>query len=56
MSARKGCKNFFRNSLVPFHKYRQNVLIDATTPLINGASLTLTSHRTLFTGLGPGQK
>lgn len=27
----------------PFHKYRQNALIDATVALMNGASLTLTS-------------
>lgn len=43
MPARKVCQNFFRNALAPFHKYRQNGLIDATTALINGASLTLTS-------------
>lgn len=43
MPARKVCQNFFRNTLAPFHKYRQNGLIDATTALINGASLTLTS-------------
>lgn len=40
MPARKVCQNFFRNSLAPFHKYRQNGLIDATTTLINGTSLT----------------
>lgn len=43
MPARKVCQNFFRNALAPFHKYRQNGLIDATVALINGASLTLTS-------------
>lgn len=43
MPVRKVCLNFFRNSLAPFHKYRQNGLIDATVALINGASLTLTS-------------
>lgn len=43
MPARKVCQNFFRNALAPFHKYRQNGLIDATVTLINGASLTLTS-------------
>lgn len=43
MPARKLCQNFFRNALAPFHKYRQNGLIDATVALINGASLTLTS-------------
>lgn len=34
---------FFHNALAPFHKYRQNALLDATIALINGASLTLTS-------------
>ncbi|BAE74808.1 putative transposase [Sodalis glossinidius str. 'morsitans'] len=29
--------------LAPFHKYRQNALLDATIALISGASLTLTS-------------
>lgn len=39
----QGCQNFFRDTLAPFHKYRQNTLLDATLALINGASLTLTS-------------
>ncbi|HBZ7669891.1 TPA: IS4 family transposase [Klebsiella variicola subsp. variicola] len=43
MPARKVCQNFFQNALAPFHKYRQNALLDATTALISGASLTLTS-------------
>jgi hypothetical protein len=43
MPVRKGCQNFFRDALAPFHKYRQNALMDATMALINGASLTLTS-------------
>lgn len=43
MPVRKVCQNFFRNSLAPFHKYRQNGRIDATVALINEASLTLTS-------------
>lgn len=43
MSARQVCRNFFRDALAPFHKYRQNALPDATIALINGASLTLTS-------------
>ncbi|KTL62663.1 IS4 family transposase [Photorhabdus laumondii subsp. laumondii] len=43
MPARKVCYNFFKDALAPFHKYRQNTLIDATMALINGASLTLTS-------------
>ncbi|ACR69649.1 hypothetical protein NT01EI_2479 [Edwardsiella ictaluri 93-146] len=34
---------FFRDVLAPFHKYRQNALLDATVALISGASLTLTS-------------
>lgn len=43
MPVRQVCQNFFRDSLAPFHKYRQNALLDATMALINGASLTLTS-------------
>lgn len=43
MPARKLCQNFFRDALAPFHLYRQNALLDATTALTRGASLTLTS-------------
>jgi len=43
MPARQVCQNFFRDALAPFHKYRQNALLDATIALMNGASLTLTS-------------
>ncbi|MEB6338452.1 IS4 family transposase [Serratia rhizosphaerae] len=43
MPAYRVCQNFFRDALAPFHKYRQNALLDATLALINGASLTLTS-------------
>ncbi len=43
MPAYQVCQNFFRDALAPFHKYRQNTLLDATLALINGASLTLTS-------------
>ncbi|MDE8741458.1 IS4 family transposase [Pectobacterium polaris] len=43
MSARQVCQRFFHDALAPFHKYRQNALLDATIALINGASLTLTS-------------
>lgn len=43
MPVRQVCQNFFRDALAPFHKYRQNALLDATIALINGASLTLTS-------------
>ncbi|HHB1475379.1 TPA: IS4 family transposase [Yersinia enterocolitica] len=43
MPARQVCQNFFRDALAPFHKYRQNALLNATIALINGASLTLTS-------------
>ncbi|MGT8741397.1 IS4 family transposase [Klebsiella oxytoca] len=43
MPAYRVCQNFFRDALAPFHKYRQKALLDATTALINGASLTLTS-------------
>jgi len=37
------CQKFFHNALAPFHKYRQNALLDATIALINGTSLTLSS-------------
>lgn len=43
MPAYQVCQKFFHNTLAPFHKYRQNALLDATVALINGASLTLTS-------------
>ncbi|EKA26399.1 transposase for IS1330 [Yersinia enterocolitica subsp. enterocolitica WA-314] len=43
MPARQVYQNFFHDALTPFHKYRQNTLLDATISLINGASLTLTS-------------
>jgi len=43
MPAYQVCQNFFRDALAPFHKYRQKALLGATTALINGVSLTLTS-------------
>ncbi|SCC69709.1 hypothetical protein GA0061070_10941, partial [Kosakonia oryziphila] len=43
MPAYRVCQKFFHNALAPFHKYRQNALLDATVALTNGASLTLTS-------------
>jgi hypothetical protein len=43
MPARQVSQKFFREASAPFHKYRQNALLDATVALINGASLTLTS-------------
>lgn len=43
MPARQVCQKFFRGALAPFHQYRQNALLDATTALTRGASLTLTS-------------
>jgi hypothetical protein len=43
MPAYQVCQKFFRDSLLPFHKYRQNALLDATTAIVNGASLSLTS-------------
>ncbi|ECA1253158.1 IS4 family transposase, partial [Salmonella enterica subsp. enterica serovar Chailey] len=30
MSARQACQSFFCGALVPFHKYRQNALLDAS--------------------------
>ncbi len=43
MPTRSLCQKFFNNILSPLHRYRQNALIDATSAVINGASLTLTS-------------
>ncbi|PHM35556.1 IS4 family transposase [Xenorhabdus szentirmaii] len=43
MPVHKVCRNFFQHTLAPFHQYCQNALIDATTALLKGASLTLTS-------------
>lgn len=43
MPAHQVCQKFFRDSLLPLHKYRQNALLDATTAIVNGASLSLTS-------------
>lgn len=43
MPARSLCQKFFKNILSPLHRDRQNALIDATSAVINGASLTLTS-------------
>ncbi|MBS9424558.1 IS4 family transposase [Photorhabdus caribbeanensis] len=50
MSVHKVCQNFFQDVLAPFHKYRQQALLDATTALINGASLTLTSIERFLPG------
>lgn len=43
MPARSLCQKFFRDALAPLHACRQKALIDATSAVINGASLTLTS-------------
>lgn len=43
MPVRQVCQKFFRGALAPFHQYHQNALLDATTVLTRGASLTLTS-------------
>lgn len=43
MPVRSLCQKFFRGALAPLHQYRQNALLDATTALMCGASLTLTS-------------
>ena len=50
MSARSLCRNFFKNILEPLHLYRQKALIEATSAVINGASLTLTSIVRHLTG------
>ncbi|EJN4451241.1 IS4 family transposase, partial [Escherichia coli] len=51
MPVHKVCQNFFRDTLAPFHQYRQNALMDATVALINGASLTLISIGRYLPGL-----
>lgn len=43
MPARSLCQKFFRDALAPLHAYRKKSLVDATSAVINGASLTLTS-------------
>lgn len=43
MPVRKVCQTFFRDALASTHQYRQNALIDSTTALINGVTLSLTS-------------
>lgn len=44
------CRKFLKNILEPLHLYRQNSLIDATSAVINGSSLTLTSIGRHLTG------
>ncbi len=43
MPTRHVCQSFIRDALAPFHKYLQNSLLDATTALIKGTFLMLTS-------------
>lgn len=50
MPARVLCQKFFKSVLEPLHLYRQKSLIDATSAVINGASLTLTSIGRHLTG------
>ncbi len=50
MPARVLCQKFFKNVLKPLHLYCQKSLIDATSAVINGASLTLTSIGRHLTG------
>ncbi|CTQ18088.1 Putative oxidoreductase ydbC (fragment) [Klebsiella variicola] len=50
MPARSLCRKFLKNVLEPLHLYRQNSLIDATSAVINGSSLTLTSIGRHLTG------
>lgn len=50
MPARSLCRKFLKNILEPLHLYRQKALIDATSAVINGASLTLTSIGRHLTG------
>ena len=56
MSARSLCRNFFKNILEPLHLYRQKALIEATSAVINGASLTLTSIGRHLTGTASVKK
>lgn len=41
MPARSLCQKSFKNILEPLHLYRRQSLIEATSVVINGASLTL---------------
>lgn len=50
MPARSLCQKFLKNILEPLHLYRQKALIEATSAVINGASLTLTSIGRHLTG------
>lgn len=51
MPARSLRRKFLKNILEPLHLYRQKALIDATSAVINGASLTLTSIGRHLTGI-----
>lgn len=50
MPVHRLCHDFFSDVLGICHKYRQNALIDATTALVTGASLTLTSIGSFLPG------
>ena len=50
MPTRSLCRKFLKNILEPLHLYRQNSLIEATSAVINGSSLTLTSIGRHLTG------
>lgn len=56
MPARSLCRKFLKNILEPLHLYRQKALIDATSAVINGASLTLTSIGRHLTGTASVKK
>jgi hypothetical protein len=43
MPAQSLCQKFYGNALSSVHQYRKDAIVDSTTALINGASLTLTS-------------
>ncbi|ECJ4899882.1 hypothetical protein EBD50_19815, partial [Salmonella enterica subsp. enterica] len=44
MPARSLCQKSFKNILEPLHLYRRQSLIEATSVVINGASLTLIQY------------
>lgn len=44
MPARSLCQKSFKNILAPLHLYRRQSLIEATSVVINGASLTLIQY------------
>lgn len=55
MPARSLCQKSFKNILEPLHLYRRQSLIEATSVVINGASLTLIQYWAWFVRSSIGQ-